>query len=389
MRVLHVSPYFAPAFVYGGPPRSVLALCQGLQTAGIEVEVITTTANGTASLPESRAGAFDRYDGVPVHYAPRAFPPVFFNAAVAEPISRALGRADLCHIHGLWNVPAWVAARTALRMNVPFVISPRGMLQPAALQQSRWKKRLAFPWIDRKHLRKAVRVHATSDDEAAVLSAIVDPSRVFTVPNAVDLSGAEKADAHMRRTLKIEAGAPLVLFLGRLHPIKRIDLLVEAFTAIVQRRPNARLVLAGPDEGAVAPIRSRIERLGDAVVMCGEVNGADKWSLLCEADVLVLCSDSENFGTSVVEALAAGCPAVVTRTCPWKQLVDHECGFWVEQNARSIADAIETVVGNPAARAAMSAKARRFARMRFDRTEIGAAMAACYESALSHQRRVA
>src|SRR4029079_11928835 len=104
LRILHVSPYFAPAFRYGGPPRSVLGLCQGLQRTGVQVEVITTTANGPTDLNVSPPGA-ERYEGVRVRYVRTAFPRRCFGARMRAPLSEALSHVDLCHIHGIWNVP--------------------------------------------------------------------------------------------------------------------------------------------------------------------------------------------------------------------------------------------------------------------------------------------
>ena len=108
----------------------MLGLCQGLQRAGVGVEVVTTTANGTDSLPPSPPGG-EQYDGVQVHYAARAFPRRFFGARVREPLSHALARADVCHIHGVWNVPEWWASHLARAAAVPYLISPRGMLRHA------------------------------------------------------------------------------------------------------------------------------------------------------------------------------------------------------------------------------------------------------------------
>ena len=112
MRVVHVTPYFAPAFGYGGPPRSILGLCQSLQRAGVDVEVVTTSANGNRPLPIVPDTPTE-YEGVIVTYAGMAFPQRFFGARLRAPLTAALQRADLCHVHGVWNVPEWVATRLA------------------------------------------------------------------------------------------------------------------------------------------------------------------------------------------------------------------------------------------------------------------------------------
>jgi glycosyltransferase involved in cell wall biosynthesis len=396
MRVVHVTPYFAPAFVYGGPPRAILSLCQGLQGAGVDVEVVTTVANGASDLPPSLAGSSERsgwpadeYGGVPVHYAARAFPPAFFNSAIREPIRVALKRSDVCHIHGLWTIPAWQAARAARQLGVPFVVSPRGILQPAARSRRGWRKRVAFQLFERHYLKDAERVHATSEAEAVVLRTIVEPSRVVTIPNGVDLSASDRVTSGARARFGIPENVPLVVFVGRLHPIKRLDLLTEAVALVRDAYPSTRLVLAGPEEGGLAPIAWQLARLGQSVQVVGSLDDEAKWALLRESTALVMCSDSENFGASVAEAMAAACPVVVTQTCPWREVQEQGCGYWVAQNARSIADALSSIIADPRLAASMGAQGSRLARTRYGWRGIGAAMAACYADILSSGRQVA
>src|SRR5919202_3214264 len=123
MRVLHVTPYFAPAFVYGGPPRSILGLCRALRRAGADVEVVTTTANGDSELPAAVAAGRE-FDGVPVTYLPRTFPKRHFNAASLEAILDMRRNVDLVHVHGCWNLFGWSAARWSRRRSIPYVVSP-------------------------------------------------------------------------------------------------------------------------------------------------------------------------------------------------------------------------------------------------------------------------
>src|SRR5262245_47648482 len=168
MRVLQVTPYFAPAFRYGGPPRSVLGLCQGLQRAGISVEVMTTAANGGDELAASPEEGSE-YEGVPVRYLPRAFPRRYFGARMRALLARGLGRVDLCHVHGIWNAPEWTATRLARARGVPYVLSPRGMMLPAALKRSAWQKGIAYRVLEQSALAGAQLLHATSDEEASAL----------------------------------------------------------------------------------------------------------------------------------------------------------------------------------------------------------------------------
>ena len=378
MRVLHVSPYFPPAIPYGGPPASVLGLCQGLQRAGVDVEVVTTTANGESQLAASPAEG-ERYGGVPVRYVKAAFPRRFFGARVREPLAAALSRADVCHIHGVWNVPEWWASYLARARRLPYVVSPRGMLQPQAVQRGRWRKSVAYRLLERANLRGAALLHATSEQEADALRGLQLGVPIAVVPNGVDLESAQGAPRGYRSRLGIPSDAFVVLYLGRMHRIKRIDLLADAFDEVRRTHASAHLVLAGHDEqGLIAGLTRRLSTHSASVHVLAAVSGQDKWALLRDADVTVLCSDSESFGMTVVESLAAGVPAVVTRTCPWPEIETRDCGFWVEQNAQAIAAALRALADDPERRRRMGERATTFARERYGWDAIAPVMSRLY-----------
>jgi len=374
LRVLHVTPYFAPAFAYGGPPRSVLGLCRGLVRAGVGVEVLTTTANPGHELPPS-PGAGVQYDGIRVHYVPRAFPRRWFRAVKFRTRLRArLRDVDLVHIHGLWNVPGWIAADEARRTRTPYVISPRGMLDDEARRRHAWRKLLAYACIERRSVRSAALLHATSAQERATLVKLGVP--VVMISNGVDIvEAAPGARGRCRSRLGIPADAPLVTFLGRIHPMKRLDLLAQAFRRVHDRYPDAHLVIAGPDEdGHGAEIQPLFAELGAAVHWTGELTDDGKAALLADADVLVMCSDSESFGMSVAEALAAAVPVVVTQTCPWRKVAEANCGFWVPQTADAVADAVGWLIAHPQEARAMGRRGRELVRAEHDWNTIADAM---------------
>ena len=378
MRVVHVSAYFPPAFRYGGPPASVLGLCKGLQRAGVEVEVVTTTANGEEVLAASPPEGTE-YDGIRVRYAPLAFPRRFFGARVREPLADALARADVCHIHGIWNVPEWWASHLSRARNVPYVLSPRGMLQPAAIRRGRWRKAVAYRLVEARNLRGASVLHATSDQEADAIRTLRLEVPVAVVPNGVDLASAQAAAPGYRARLAIPSDAFVVLSLGRLHRIKRLDLLADAFMIARQTHPSMHLVLAGPDEDRLLPeLTARLASHASNVHTPGAVNGADKWALFKDADVSVQCSDSESFGVAVVESLAAGVPVIATRTCPWRDVEVHDCGRWVDQTPAAVADAMRDLADDPARRRAMGMRAAALARERYSWDRIARTMTGIY-----------
>ena len=362
VRVVHVTPYFAPAFRYGGPPRSVLGLCHGLSSAGVAVEVVTTSADGDGELPRHVTERND-YEGIPVSYVSRRFPRRFFGArGFASALRPTLERSDLAHLHGLWSYPVWVGSRECLRASVPFVVSPRGMLDGGSLAHRRWRKELSLRLWQRASLEKAALLHATSESEKARLERMQLGPDVVLVPNGV----MAPPPARIR-----SGEPPFVLYLGRLHPTKRLDLLLDAFERVVSQHPHVKLVIAGPPDGVQPEALLSRTRARERVSWVGEVSSERKWELLTQANALVLCSDSESFGVSVVEAMAMGVPVVVTRTCPWREVETARCGFWVNQSADAVASALDTILKAPDESRAMGERGRALVEKRYRWPAIG------------------
>lgn len=376
MRVVHVCSYFAPAFVYGGPPRSILGLCQALIGAGVDVEVLTTTANGPTEL-EERSAEGVRYEGVPVRYFPLGFPRRFFGVRGLGPaLDAELERCDLVHVHGIWNVPAWIAMDRSREAGIPYVVSPRGMLDRGSMRHHRVRKMVFYRLREKARLRGAAFLHATSSAERDALVALSLGPEVVTLPNGVSAPDAP-APPDFRARHRLPPGRPLVVYLGRLHPTKRLDLLVASFAEARRVLGDLELVLAGRADG-VAPSTL----VGDGIHLLGQLSESDKWALLGEASVLVMCSDSESFGLSVVEAMAKGVPVVVTKTCPWPVVEERRLGFWVEQSPAQIGSAIVRIAADRAEARAMGARGRALVEQQFQWRSIGREMATRYERAV-------
>jgi glycosyltransferase involved in cell wall biosynthesis len=382
LRVVHVCAYFAPAFVYGGPPRSILGLCRAQRDAGVDVSVVTTTANGDAELDEATV-ARGEYEGIRVRYCARAWPrSIFYAPSLGGVVASELRDADVLHLHGLWNATIWSAAAAARQEQKPYVLSPRGMLAPAALAHDQWRKKLVYPVADRRIIRDAARLHATSHAEFDDLNRLPEPGRAVYVPNGVDLPFVPERDCRAaRERFHLPATGPLVLFLGRLHPIKRLDLLAAAFADVRRCHPDAHLVIAGPDEdGHRATLAPLFTPFGASVTWTGRVDDGAKRLLLGAAAVLVMCSNSESFGMSAAEAMAAGTPVVVTRTCPWPEVESEQTGFWVEQTPEAIAAGISAVLSNAAAAHAMAQRGRALIASRYSWSHAATALIREYEA---------
>jgi glycosyltransferase involved in cell wall biosynthesis len=209
-----------------------------------------------------------------------------------------------------------------------------------------------------------------------------------TIANGVTpvVVSAEALD-RLRRRARIEPDDDVVMCLGRLHPIKRLDLLAQAFATVRQHRPRARLVIAGPDEGGY---HRRVEPLfapvADATRWLGAVDAETAGALFSASRMLVQCSDSESFGMSVAEALAAGLPVVVTDRTPWSQVASLGLGCSVEHEPSAIARAILQILEHPAEGCAMGARGKAWARETLGWDAIGRAMRDAYQDALDGNR---
>lgn len=386
MKVLHIVAYFAPAFVYGGPPRTVLGLCRALQQAGVDVEVFTTTANGSCDFPPSSKSG-DTFEGVPVRYFARQFPKQFFRAPdLADALSSSIRDYGLVHVHGLWNFTVWSAVKIARKSLVPYVVSPRGMLDPGSIAHQRWRKMVSYELFERSSLEGAARLHATSDYERRRLASLGFADKIFELPNGVNVPAESPAHGSFRRKIEVTDSAPLVTYLGRIHPTKRLDLLAAAFQRVHAYCPEARLVIAGPDdENSQNRLRPLFERFASAVTWTGELTPEDKWALLHDSTVLVMCSDSESFGVAVVEAMAAKIPVVVTKTCSWQVIEEAQCGLWVEQNADAISEALSRIVYNRSEAAEMGLRGYALAKAQYTWSSIGAAMLNHYAKVLAER----
>jgi glycosyltransferase involved in cell wall biosynthesis len=380
VRVLHVTPYFAPAFRYGGPPRSILGLCRALGDAGVDIEVFTTTANGDQPLASAPQGVV--YDGIRARYFPLAWPQRYWNADGLRTALRAAATdADVVHVHGLWNMTSWAGVATARAAGKPHVLSPRGMLQPEAMRRHRELKTLAYWGVERRNLKSAALLHATSEAEHPELAKYGPP--VVVIPNGVTSACATShAVAALRQRAAIGESDQVVAFLGRLHPIKRLDLLADAFAIVRRTHPSATLLIAGPDEGGY---RRRVEPLfapvSNATRWLGALDSEEIAALFEISRVLVQSSDSESFGMSIAEALTAGVPVVATKGSGWADLQATGCGYTVSHDAAAIAGGISRVLDDADA-SAMRGRARQWARETFAWNSAARAMRDAYERVL-------
>ncbi len=349
-RVLMVGPYFFPATCYGGPVWTMKDLSRGLVGRGIDVEIVTTSANE----PKDDPPRVEEIDGVVIRYE-RRWPGSrwFFSPGLARTIVARAPHFDILHIHGIWVWPTLVACAASRWFRIPYMLVPHGTLEPWALSQKALKKKVYLKLLEMSNLRHAAAVHCLTTREEKQVLALVPGAKCHVIPNAVTIAPSMLSDkgrlAFFAR-FPILRGKRVVLFLSRLHKKKGLDLLVPAFARVWAKDHRAHLLIAGPNEaGYQSEVEKMVaqERLEEHVTFTGLLNGEDKLAAFDAAEVFVLPSYSEGLPVVVLEAMAMGRPVVITDQCNLtEEVTRYGAGKVVENTTMSIADGIYSMLND-------------------------------------------
>ena len=342
----------------GGPARSVPALAAAQAASGADVRIRTSQPPTINTTP---------------------FANVKF-VTDTDVSSNDGWQPDIIHDHGIWLRTNHAVARLARAANIPRVVSPRGMLEPWCLQHRRFRKQVAWRLYQRRDLMTATCLHATSHSEVKQFRKLGLNQPVISLPNGVSLpENLSFGDA--TRETGSDTDEREILFLSRIHRVKGLLNLVAAWKQ--EHRPGWRLRIVGADEdGHRSEVEAAVANAGlnDSIVVNEAVHSEEKWSLLSQADVVVLPSFSENFGIVVAEALCCGTPVITTRGTPWSGLTVRQCGWYVDADVSGIAQALRSALRTSRADLKqMGTRGQRWVRAEFAWKDIGAKMLDAYD----------
>jgi poly(glycerol-phosphate) alpha-glucosyltransferase len=288
-------------------------------------------------------------------------------------------RLDLVHSHGLWMYPSVAAARWAARWRKPLMVSPHGMLDPWAVRNSAWKKRIAAWLYENRHLRQAACLHALNDAEYQAIRAYGLANPVAVIPNGVDLPEPDASPAQPEWAAGLTQ-ARILLFLGRLHPKKGLPSLLRAWARV--QREGWHLVIAGWDQGDHEGELWRLAadlQFGDTVRFIGPQFGAEKAATLARADAFILPSLSEGLPMAVLEAWAHGLPVLMTPHCNLPQGFAAGAALEIAPDAERMAEGLTAFLALPdEERRAMGARGRAWMARDFAWDGIARQMAGVY-----------
>ena len=390
MKVLHVAPFLA--LENGGVSVSVRELCLGLAESGVEVDLWSmqkreeSRSHDVLDQPLRRAGVRVRY------FPARGIGPFWnwfgYNPDLDKALSESVPCVGLIHIHGLWLYPALAATRAGRRFQVPYVVSPCGALDAYSLQVRKIRKMLYGFFIERRNLGGAAAIHFTSthEKESSWTFGLRRPAAV--IPRSLDPRRLPKLRPGLFRSLHPEIkNRKILLFLGRLHPKKRLDFAVETFVQVCGRREDVHLVVTGPDEGSASHALRRLKEanLLDRASFSGPLMGDAKWAAFSDASIFLLPSLDENFGMAALEAMAAGIPVLLSaHVAIGETAARHGAGLVPEENPSAWAQAAVSILERPEWAAQMGSAGRRLVEERFSTPATALRMKQLYQAILKN-----
>jgi glycosyltransferase involved in cell wall biosynthesis len=385
MKILIVIP--ALGSVYGGTSKIAVELAQSLRKQKIEVDIVTTDANGSTRLNVPlQTWVYDQ--DYRVQYFPYwGWQDYKISYSLTRWLFNNICHYDLIHTISIFSVLTLLTHWTCQFHEVPYVINPQGMLEPWALAYKAWKKRIYYSLLEKPILNHASALQMLSQAELRGIQSLNLKSPAVVIPNGVHRQDFEVLpDAEIfYQKFPSTHNKNLILFLGRIDPKKGLDLLASAFAKVHEKTPKTHLVIAGPDNIGFLPTAQQYfanANCLESVIFTGMLTGTMKLAALAAASFYVAPSYSEGFSMSVLEAMAVGLPCIITTGCNFPEAAAAKAAAVVEIKAEAIADALLDCLDRPEEAKAMGDRARQFVLEHYTWDNIAANLIQVYQAIL-------
>lgn len=355
MKILQMVLWFPPAYSYGGPVKSVYELSKKLVEKGHDVTVFTTDALDEKNRFKSEDNP-EIIDGIKVHrfknisnyLCKKNFA---IAPSMALKLDKEIANFDIVHIHDFRSVETLFVHHYAKKHKVPYVLHPRGSA-PTTTGKTKFKK--GFDLLFSKDIfNDASKIIASSkveSDEYYKLFPNLDAKKIVHVPNAMEWDKYQQLPKKglFKNKHSIADDQNFILFLSRLHEIKGVDILIEAFAQITSEFDNLKLVIAGPDENnTLSKLQSKSKELdlNSKIIFTGPLYGTDKIEAYVDADLFILPSRYDSFANVVLEACACRTPIIATNKCGVTEWIE-DVGHVVECDVDQIKDSMIELLNN-------------------------------------------
>jgi glycosyltransferase involved in cell wall biosynthesis len=350
LKLLIISPSFWPALRIGGPVTSVFDLCRFLSKQGIDITVYTTNVYLENKIREN---TYTKIEGIKIYYFGYDKYMEFmgetgwqYSLPLKKELKNTYHNFDIVYIIGVWNFPSTFAIRFLSKKKMPFIIAPHGALDPVKFSWKGYKKRLYYNLLLKRFIQNSFIHYFTSREAKKSLEFLnISKDKAIIIPNGIDIK-KEKKDSLEQKLFEIYPQLKnkfLILYLGRLHPIKGIEVIIESLRYLNIQTDKIHLVIAGQGETKYeSSLKSLVEGLllNEKVFFTGFVEGEIKSALLSSCNIFVLLSYSEAFSISVLEAMSYSKAVIISDNCNLN-VESENCGFISPYEPKILADKIE------------------------------------------------
>lgn len=363
MRILQVTPAFYPAEGHGGAPYVVYEISKRLSERGHEVTVYTTDANDKYSRLNN---GIKNIDGVNVYHFKNISNSLayehklFISPGMVSAMKEEINNFDIIHLHDFRTLQNVIAHHYAKKYGVPYIVQAHGsVVRIIKKQRSKSVFDTLFGYAILKDSKKLIALNRSESERLNDMG--VNKYNIEVVPNAIDLSKytnlPKKGFFKERYNIKDEK---IILFIGRIHASKGIDLLVKAFAELSKRLDNTKLVIVGPDDGYLPFLKESALslKIEDRVLFTGYISKEDKLSAYVDADVFVTPS-FYGFPLTFLEAMICGVPIITTNKGDFIEGIDNEIGYVVQYDEKELKNALFKILTDDTLRESFKESAKR------------------------------
>ncbi len=379
MKVLHVIPSINP--LRGGPTYAVINTVKALRKIGIDSQILTVNDYTHADTKEESLTSFSQED-IPIYIfndlrilnhltllgRDKAF---LFSYEATIWLWNNISNYDLIETRYLFSYLPESARMISRIKQTPYIAHPTGMLDKWALSQSQFKKKVYKKLIGYQNLNNASAIQCSSVGEKEDIRQYgISSPPIHVIPLGVDIpQKQEDSKKLLFDKYNISINSPVILFISRLHPKKRVELLLNSLHIINNKNIKFHLIIAGHGEKQYTEqlkLLVKSLRIQNKVTFTGFVTGYSKTILYQASDIFVLPSYSENFGVVIAEAMAASLPVILTPGIQIsKMIADANAGVIVKDTPEDLATEIVNLIQSPHKRKMIGNHAKQFAKDNF------------------------
>jgi len=380
MRVLYITTSLSSK--WGGPTKVVQGLSEALARKGVEISIFSP-------FRENDKRDIIKPKDIQVELFKAGIFSSFWNGysfELQKNIFNRINDFDLVHIHEIWHYPCFISYLAA-KNRKPYIITLHGTLDTWCLNYKSFKKRIFSFLIQRRILNQANALHALTEKEKEDIKNFGIDNYTEVIPNGINI----KEFDNLPSRLDLEKIYPqlknrkAILYFGRIHPKKGLDILARAFGIIARDRDDICLIIAGPDENGHQKEVEKIlkeEKALQKVIFTGSLTGRERLTVLGGADLFVLSSYSEGFSMAVLEAMTCRLPVVITHQCNFPEVAKHKAGFVINPDKKELVLALNNLLKDPFLCKEMGKNGRRLILREFTWDKIADQMIDLYKKVL-------